>query len=124
VARSRADAVHDLSLAAWALLAGARAAGRHRAGPVDALVVGVNLAAGAPAALGRIRQRRRDPVAVLAPVVVGCAVVATAQPARPVAPLAAVAVLVVLAAVERTGVARYGVGAPGRAAVDTASDTH
>lgn len=111
--RSRVDAVHDISLAAWALLAAARAAGRHRAGPIDALVVGLNLVAGSPAALRRVRQRRRDPVALLAPVAVGCAVFATARPRSRWAPVAAVTVLAGLAAAERVRSDRDGAAATG-----------
>lgn len=101
-----ADTVHDASLAAWALLAGARAAGRHRAGPVDALVVAVHLAAGAPSAVRRLRQRRRDPVALLAPVAVACAVGTTAWPGLRVPPFAAVSVLIGLVVAERAGSGR------------------
>jgi UDP-glucose 4-epimerase len=100
--RSRLDAVHDVSLAAWALLAAARAAGRHRAGAVDAAVVGINLLTGSPAALHRVRRRRRDPVALLAPAAVLVAVVATAGPRQRWAPIASVAVLVGLLLAERT----------------------
>lgn len=107
------DTVHDLSLAAWVGLAVARAAGWRRTGPVDALVVGVNLASGAPAALRRLRQRRRDPVAVLAPVAVGCAVLATARPGPRGAPLVAVALLAGLAVAERSGPAGRDGGGPG-----------
>lgn len=110
MARSRLDTVHDVSLAAWAVLSGARAAGRHRPGAVDILVVGLNLAAGAPAALSRVRERRRDPVAVLAPVAVGGAVVATARPGPRFAPLVPVAVLVGLVVAERAGWGRPGGG--------------
>ena len=98
---SRVDAVHDVSLAAWALLAVARAARWRAAGPVDAAVVGVNLVAGSPAALARVRARRRDPVALLAPVAVGCAVVTTGRSRPRWAPVAAVSVLVGLAVAER-----------------------
>jgi len=100
--RSRVDDVHDISLAVWALLASARAAGRHRAGPADAAVIAINLLAGSPAALRRIRHRRRDPVALLAPAAVVCAVVTTARPRSRWAPLATVAVLIGLVLVERT----------------------
>ncbi|GAA2541748.1 hypothetical protein [Pseudonocardia hydrocarbonoxydans] len=98
----RADVVHDASLAVWALLAWARAGRRAGPGPIDALVVGTHLVAGLPAAVGRVRQRRRDPVALLAPVAVGCAVVATARPGPRWAPGVAVTVLAGLAAVERS----------------------
>ncbi|MEJ3654022.1 hypothetical protein WEH80_13690 [Actinomycetes bacterium KLBMP 9759] len=43
--------VHDIRLAAWALLALTRAAGRNRVGPVDAAVVGVSVITGVPAAV-------------------------------------------------------------------------
>lgn len=95
------DAVHDLSLLAWAVLAVAHAAGRGRAGPVDGLVVAVNLASGAPAAWRRAREGRRDLVALVAPVAVGCAVVTTIRPRPRWAPVAATAALAALRVAER-----------------------
>jgi len=48
-----------------------------RAGVIDAAFVVANLVAGTPAALDRLRTRRRDPVALLAPVAVVAAVAST-----------------------------------------------
>ncbi len=85
----------------WAGLAAAHAAGRHRAGPAGAVAVGVNLLAGSPAAPRRVRLRRRDPVALLAPVAVAGALVTSAGAGPRWAPLAAVTVLIGLAVAER-----------------------
>ncbi|GAA3237251.1 hypothetical protein GCM10017691_36220 [Pseudonocardia petroleophila] len=64
----------------------------------------------ATAALQRVREGRRDPVALAAPLAVGCAVVATARPRPRWAPVAAVSVLVVLRVAElrRAGFRRAG----------------
>ncbi|WP_205346916.1 hypothetical protein [Pseudonocardia broussonetiae] len=95
------DRVHDASLAAWSALALARALGRGSPGAPDALAVAVNLASGTPAALARLRARRRDPVAVLAPPAVAAAVLATATAPGTWRPVAATTVLQVLTALER-----------------------
>lgn len=93
--------VHDASLLAWTLLTVARAVRRRRAGRLDAAVVATNLVAGTPAALARLRDRRRDPVALLAPPAVAVAVLTTALASGGWAPVAATAVLNGLAAAER-----------------------
>lgn len=95
------DRVHDASLAAWSALALARALGVGRAGVPDALAVAVNLVSGTPGALVRLRERRRDLVAVLAPPAVAAAVLATATAPGTWRPVAATAVLQVLTALER-----------------------
>jgi UDP-glucose 4-epimerase len=75
VSRRRAvDRVHNITLLLWCTLAVARATRGGRAGPVDAAVIGANLVSGTPMALARVAERRRDPVALIAPVAVGAAV--------------------------------------------------
>jgi nucleoside-diphosphate-sugar epimerase len=96
--RSTVQLVHDASLGVWSALSLARALGYGRAGASDAAVVAVNLAAGTPMALSRVRQRRRDPVALLAPAAVGAALVATRRGGW--APVAATAVLNLLVVAE------------------------
>jgi UDP-glucose 4-epimerase len=64
-------ALHDASIAAWVALLAARARGPALA------AMAVNLASGTPLALARVRERRRDVVAVAAPPLVGLAVLAT-----------------------------------------------
>jgi UDP-glucose 4-epimerase len=93
--------MHDATLVAWTALAIARVAGRGRPGLPDVVVVAGNLAAGTPAALARMRARRRDPVALLAPPAVAVAVLATALAPGRWPPVVATAVLHALAAVER-----------------------
>jgi nucleoside-diphosphate-sugar epimerase len=92
--------VHDASLLVWGATAFAHAIGIGRAGKVDAAIIAANLGSGTPMALDRIRQHRRDPVALLAPVAVGAAVVASLVGGW--APVAAVAALQVLNAAERS----------------------
>lgn len=75
--RATVDTLHDGSLALWLVLVAARALGAGRPGWPEAAVIGTNLVAGTPAALTRLTQRRRDPVALLAPPTVGAAVLAT-----------------------------------------------
>jgi nucleoside-diphosphate-sugar epimerase len=96
---NRIQMVHDASLATWSALALTRALGRGRAGFVDRAIIAVNLAAGTPVALKRFRDRRRDPVALLAPVAVAAAVAASLRGGW--APVAATALLDVLVLVER-----------------------
>jgi hypothetical protein len=97
------DVVHDASLLVWAVRAAARAGGwTLQAGPVDALLITVNLVSGAPAAWRRAREGRRDLVAWAAPVAVGCAVVTTARPRPRWAPVAATSALLGLRAIERS----------------------
>lgn len=103
-ARTAVDRIHDASLGLWSALALARALGFGRAGPADAAVVAVNLASGTPMAINRVRQRRRDPAALLAPVAVTAALAATRRGGW--APVAATAALTALAASERRRNAR------------------
>lgn len=77
--RDKAQRVHDVSLLVWGVLALTRAAGFGRTGLPDAVAIAVNLTSGTPMALARLRQRRRDPVALLAPVAVGAAVAAAVR---------------------------------------------
>lgn len=94
--RSTVQLVHDASLGVWSALSLARALGYGRAGVPDAAVIAVNLASGTPMAVGRVRQRRRDPVALMAPVAVGAALAATRRGGwAPVAATAALNLLVV-----------------------------
>lgn len=93
------DTVHDASLALWLTLVAARALGAGRPGWPEAAVIGTNLAAGTPAAIARLTQRRRDPVALLAPPTVGAAVLATRRGGW--APVIATAVLGAFALAER-----------------------
>lgn len=97
--RTKTQWVHDTSLWLWSLLALTRAVGFGRAGVPDAAVIAVNLASGTPMALNRVRERRRDSVALLAPVAVAAAVVTTVLGGW--APVAATAILNVLVAAER-----------------------
>jgi hypothetical protein len=97
--RGVVDRVHDASLALWSGLAAARALGIGRAGVPDAVVVATNLTSGIPMALERVRARRRDPVALLAPVAVATALLATLRGGW--SPVAATAALHLLNAVER-----------------------
>ena len=107
-------AVHDGSLLAWSALAVLRALGHGRPGVPDAAVALVNLAAGTPFALRRIRQRRRDPVALLAPFAVGGAVAACVRFRGGWIPVAATVALQALAAADRRVVraARVAAGVP------------
>jgi UDP-glucose 4-epimerase len=90
---------HDASLLLWTAMAAARAAGIGRAGVPDAVVVATNLVSGTPMALERVRDRRRDPVAILAPVVVAAAVAGSLRGGW--IPVAATAALNLLNAIER-----------------------
>ncbi len=91
--------IHDASLMFWGVLAVARAAGFGRVGAPDAVVIAANLASGTPMALDRVRARRRDAVALLAPVAVGAALLAQLRGGW--APVPAIAALGALAAVDR-----------------------
>lgn len=91
--------VHDATLVLWSALAVKRAAGKGRAGVPDAAVIAANLVSGTPMALDRLRERRRDPVALLAPAAVGAAVLATLRGGW--TPVAATTALGVLAVAER-----------------------
>lgn len=75
--RKLVSRVHDVSLWAWSALALARALGAGRPGVPDRLAMATNLVAGTPAAIDRVLERRRDPIALLAPVTVAAAVVAS-----------------------------------------------
>jgi len=77
--------VHDATLLLWCATAAAGIGRRGRPGPLYAGVVAANLISGTPAALQRVRQRRRDPVAMLAPVAVAIAVLTTLRGGRPAA---------------------------------------
>jgi UDP-glucose 4-epimerase len=70
-----------------------------RAGVIDAAFVVANLIAGTPAALDRLRTRRRDPVAILAPIAVVAAVASTIRGGWP--SVATVAVLNLFAEAEQ-----------------------
>ncbi|AFM15175.1 nucleoside-diphosphate-sugar epimerase [Mycolicibacterium chubuense NBB4] len=73
------DRVHDATLALWCAAAVARAPRRGRPGALHAALIAANLISGTPAALDRVRAGRRDPVALLAPVAVGGAVLSSAR---------------------------------------------
>ncbi|MET0705045.1 MAG: NAD-dependent epimerase/dehydratase family protein [Mycobacterium sp.] len=75
--RRTSGRVHDATLALWTALAVVRAAGFRRARALDAVIVAANLASGTPMALDRVREQRRDPVALAAPLAVAAAVAAT-----------------------------------------------
>ena len=62
--------VHDASLLLWTASAVARARGVRRASTLQAVAAAANLVSGTPMALERVVERRRDPVALLAPVAV------------------------------------------------------
>lgn len=91
--------VHDVTLLLWCAAAVMRALKPGRPGRVHTAVIAANLAAGTPGAVARVRQRRRDPVALLAPVAVGAAVLSSLR-GSPLA-LAATTVLGVLGIAER-----------------------
>lgn len=97
--RRASDRVHDQTLLLWTAATLLRAVGVGRAGVLDAVFVAANLAAGTPAALDRLRERRLDPVALLAPAAVFMAVAATLRGGW--ASVVSVAALNVLAAAER-----------------------
>jgi nucleoside-diphosphate-sugar epimerase len=91
--------VHDVSLALWNGLAFARAVGIGHTGLADAAVVAANVVSGTPMALDRVRERRHDPVALLAPVTVTAALMGTVRGGW--APVAATSALQLLNAAER-----------------------
>jgi hypothetical protein len=97
--RSVMDRTHDVSLLLWTALAFARALGIGRTGVPDAVAMGINLASGTPMALERLRARRRDAVALLAPVAVAAALAASLRGGW--TPVAATAALHLLNAAER-----------------------
>ena len=97
--RCAADRVHDGSLLLWTAATVLRAGGVGRAGVLDAAFVAANLVAGTPAALERLLARRRDPVALVAPVAVLAAIASTLRGGW--ASVAAVAVLNLVSAAER-----------------------
>ncbi|KGI66459.1 NAD-dependent epimerase/dehydratase family protein [Mycolicibacterium rufum] len=102
------ERVHDATLLAWCAMAAARARRRRRPGLLYGSVVAANLLAGTPAALDRVRERRRDPVAVLAPLAVGAAVLTSARGGWPSA--ATAAALGVLGIAERRRNDAHGMG--------------
>jgi UDP-glucose 4-epimerase len=73
--RGRLEWVHDITLGLWGLLSVVRATGHGRPGLPDAAVIAANLVSGTPMALTRVAQRRRDPVALAAPVAVAAALI-------------------------------------------------
>lgn len=91
--------VHDASLVLWTASAVARAVGIRRAGTVQAVAAAANLVSGTPMALERVVERRRDPVALLAPVAVVGALVSSLRGGW--APVATTAVLNLLNLIER-----------------------
>jgi hypothetical protein len=64
---------HDVTLGLWALLSLVRAVRHSRPGIPDAAVIATNLVCGTPMAVTRVARRRRDPVALAAPVAVAAA---------------------------------------------------
>jgi UDP-glucose 4-epimerase len=98
--RTVAQRVHDASLLLWAASALTRALGLRRANAVDVAAIGANLASGTPMALQRLQERRRDPVALMAPVAVAGALLTSLRGGW--AAVAATTVLQVLNAVERS----------------------
>jgi hypothetical protein len=97
--RRAADQIHDSSLLLWTVATALRAVGVGRAGVTDAVFVVANLVGGTPAALDRLRARRRDPVALFAPIAVVAAVLATVRGGWP--SVASVTVLNLFAQSER-----------------------
>jgi UDP-glucose 4-epimerase len=97
--RRAADQIHDSSLLLWTAATALRAVGVGRAGLADAAFVMANLVGGTPAALDRLRARRRDPVALLAPIAVVAAVLATIRGGWP--SVASITVLNLFAESER-----------------------
>lgn len=97
--RSTTGRVHDGTLMLWGALALTRAVGIGRAGIPDVVVVSANLVSGIPMALARVRERRRDPVALLAPVAVAAALASSLRGGW--SPVAATTLLQVLNAIER-----------------------
>ncbi|WP_235568459.1 NAD-dependent epimerase/dehydratase family protein [Mycobacterium sp. Root135] len=97
--RRISDRTHDVSLLLWTALAVARALGVGKTGAPTTAAVVTNLASGTPMAAQRVLARRRDPVALLAPVAVAVAVAATRHGGW--APVVATGVLNVLNVSER-----------------------
>ena len=93
------DRVHDATLALWCVLALAGASKPGRPGLLHGAVIAANLISGTPAALTRVRERRRDVVALFAPVAVGLSVLASVHGGRTAA--ATTAVLGALGVAER-----------------------
>ncbi|KAA0096202.1 NAD-dependent epimerase/dehydratase family protein [Mycolicibacterium sp. P1-18] len=102
------DRVHDTTLLLWCVMALTRATTPGRPGVMHGAVIAANLLSGTPAALTRVRERRRDAVALVAPVAVGVAVLASARGGRAAA--AATTVLGLLGIAERRRAARRSVG--------------
>ena len=96
--RNKTELVHDGTLLLWGAMALTRAAGIGNSGALDAVVIAANLASGTPMALARLRARRRDPVALLAPVAVAVAVAGSLRGGW--TPVMATAVLNVLNMIE------------------------
>ena len=99
VIRERVQRAHDVSLLVWGAAALARALGVKHAWAPQAVAAATNLAAGTPMALDRVREGRRDPVALIAPVAVMAAVGTSLRGGW--APVAATAVLQALNTSER-----------------------
>jgi UDP-glucose 4-epimerase len=97
--RTVVSRVHDASLWLWSVLTLIRALGYGRPGLPDRLALVTNLAAGTPMAIDRVLERRRDFVALLAPVAVVAAVASSVRGRW--TPVAATAVLQWLNALER-----------------------
>jgi UDP-glucose 4-epimerase len=97
--RGALEWTHDVTLALWALLSVTRATGRRRPGFPDAAVIAANLVSGTPMALTRVAQRRRDPVALSAPVAVAAALFAARRGGWPA--VATTALLGALAVADR-----------------------
>lgn len=76
------DRIHDSTLLLWCVMAATRLSKPGRPGLLHGVVIAANLASGTPAALARMRERRRDPVALLAPAAVGAAVLASLRGGR------------------------------------------
>ena len=104
--RTAFDWVHDATLALWGASVLVAARRRRRPGALTAAAVAANLVAGTPAALERVRQKRRDPAALLAPAAVGASILATLRGGW--APVAATAVLGGLRAAEIRRTAQEG----------------
>jgi UDP-glucose 4-epimerase len=94
------ERVHDTTLLLWCGMSVARVTKARRPGLLHGAVIVANLMSGTPAALTRVRERRRDPVALLAPVAVGAAVLASLHGGRTA--VAATAVLGGLGMAERS----------------------
>lgn len=97
--RRATQRVHDASLLLWSAAALTRALGVNRAWVPEAAAVAANLTSGTPMALDRVRERRRDPVALLAPVAVVAALATSLRGGW--APVAATSALHLLNAIER-----------------------